>query len=71
MDGEPGMATLPPVYAATLRRTIAIAREAGLPDPDEVTFRARELELVWDERKLVLIVEKIPTAEELVARVPS
>ena len=47
-----------------LRRMIDIAHDAGLPDPDEVTHRETEIELVWYEHKLVVTVDEIPPEEE-------
>lgn len=44
------------------RRMRAIAGEAGLPEPDEVRYREGddELELLWYEPKLAVVVECEP-----------
>lgn len=52
----------------TRRRFLLIAEEAGLPEPDEVHyFEAEdELEFVWHEQKLAVVVELAdPAAPEV------
>jgi hypothetical protein len=44
---------------STRRRFLEIAEEAGLPLPDEVHYfeAEEELEFVWHEQKLAVVVE--------------
>ena len=37
----------------------AVAAEAGLPEPDEVNYReeAEEVEFIWHDQKLCVVVE--------------
>jgi hypothetical protein len=44
------------------RRLAGLAREAGLPEPDEVNYREEdeEVEFVWREQKLVVVVDCAP-----------
>ena len=41
------------------RDLMRLVRQAGLPEPDEVNYREweGEVELVWREQKLVVVVE--------------
>jgi hypothetical protein len=41
------------------RRMMQIAHEAGLPEPDEVRYREEdeEVEFVWLDQKLVVVVD--------------
>jgi hypothetical protein len=47
------------------RDLIRIAERAGLPEPDEVRYREEEgeVELLWHDRKLAVIVECGPDCE--------
>lgn len=50
-------------HLETLRKAkcdlMRLARAAGLPEPDEINYRERddEVELIWHELKLAVIVE--------------
>lgn len=57
----------------TRRRFLAIAAEAGLPEPDEVHyFEAEdELEFIWHEQKLAVVVELDDHAGAAVPDAPS
>jgi hypothetical protein len=55
------MATLDHLPSAH-RRMTSILEEAGLPEPDEVNYHEEdaELELLWHEPKLAVIIECEP-----------
>ena len=41
------------------RDFLRVAEKAGLPEPDEINYReeADEVELIWHEQKLAVVVE--------------
>ena len=47
------------------RRFVQLAAEAGLPDPDEVNYHEEdaEIEFVWREQKLVVVVDCGPGSD--------
>lgn len=54
------------------REFMRIAERAGLPEPDEVHYfdEEEELEFIWHEQKLAVIVELDEHASEEVPEVP-
>ena len=49
-------------FQAVERDFAAIAARAGLPEPDEVNYRedAEEIEFIWHDQKLAVVVELDP-----------
>ena len=47
------------------RRFVQLAAEAGLPEPDEVNYREEEaeVEFVWLEQKLIVVVDCGPGSD--------
>ena len=62
-DGADAVRAPTPQHEDTRRRFVAIAHEAGLPDPDEIEYRDTEIEFVWHAEKLVIVLDEIPVAD--------
>ena len=46
-------------FETAVRDFRAVAEKAGLPEPDEVNYREdeEEIEFIWHERKICVVVE--------------